>query len=172
MIALCYESGTFVDRDPETARRWRKLLPEQPLPEPEEKPEEPEQETEPPEPLPDDGEKDYQSARRCLAEKDLQSAAMFYRHAAEAGHARAQCSYGKCLYLGSGVEKNIYAAFSWFSKAAAQGLDIAQYNLGVMYLKGSGVEKNRDEAKKYFRLAAENGHTEAARVLEKLERRK
>ena len=41
-----------------------------------------------------------------------------------------------------------------------------------MYLKGSGVEKNRDEAKKYFRLAAENGHTEAARVLEKLERRK
>ena len=45
MIALCYESGTFVDRDPETARRWRKLLPEQPLPEPEEKPEEPEQET-------------------------------------------------------------------------------------------------------------------------------
>ena len=37
-----------------------------------------------------------------------------------------------------------------------------------MYLKGTGVEKNRAEAKKYFRMAAENGHMEAARVLEKL----
>lgn len=165
VIALCYETGTFVDRDEETARRWRRLLPGQPEPEPREKPEE---ETEPPEPLPDDGEEDYQSARRCLAEKDYQGAAMFYRHAAEHGHAKAQCSYGKCLYLGSGVEKNVYAAYSWFLKAAQQGLDIAQYNLGVMYLKGTGVEKDRVEAKKYFRLAAENGHAEAARVLEKL----
>lgn len=171
MIALCYETGTFVDKDTETAKRWRKLLPEQPVPEPEPRQEEP-PETEPPEPLPDDGEKDYQSARRCLAEQDFQSAAMFYRHAAEAGHARAQCSYGKCLYLGSGVEKNVYAAFTWFSRAAEQGLDIAQYNLGVMYLRGSGVEKNREEAKKYFRLAAGNGHAEAAKVLEKLEARK
>lgn len=165
VIALCYETGTFVDRDEETARRWRRLLPGQPEPDPREKPEE---ETEPPEPLPDDGEEDYQSARRCLAEKDYQGAAMFYRHAAEHGHAKAQCSYGKCLYLGSGVEKNVYAAYSWFLKAAQQGLDIAQYNLGVMYLKGTGVEKDRAEAKKYFRLAAENGHAEAARVLEKL----
>ena len=165
VIALCYETGTFVDRDEETARRWRRLLPGQPEPDPREKTEE---ETEPPEPLPDDGEEDYQSARRCLAEKDYQGAAMFYRHAAEHGHAKAQCSYGKCLYLGSGVEKNVYAAYSWFLKAAQQGLDIAQYNLGVMYLKGTGVEKDRAEAKKYFRLAAENGHAEAARVLEKL----
>ena len=165
VIALSYETGTFVDENTETAVRWRKLLPSQP--EATEPP--PDEEKEPPEPLPDDGEENYQSARRCLAEKDYTGAAMFYRHAAEAGHAKAQCSYGKCLYLGSGVEKNIYAAFSWFSKAAAQGLDIAQYNLGVMYLRGTGVEKNRSEAKRYFRMAAENGHSEAARVLEKLE---
>ena len=166
VIALCYETGTFVDENPETAARWRKLLPNQP--ESTEPP--PDEEKEPPEPLPDDGEENYQSARRCLAEKDYTGAAMFYRHAAEAGHAKAQCSYGKCLYLGTGVEKNIYAAFSWFSKAAAQGLDIAQYNLGVMYLRGTGVEKDRAEAKKYFRMAAENGHAEAAKVLEKLEK--
>lgn len=163
VISLCYETGTFVEKNTELAARWRKLLPgkaEEPLPD----------ENEPPEPQPDDGEEDYQSARRCLAEKDFQGAAMFYRHAAELGHARAQCSYGKCLYLGSGVDKNVYAAYNWFSKAAQQGLDIAQYNLGVMYLKGTGVEKNRTEAKKYFRLAAENGHAEAAKILEKLEK--
>lgn len=137
VIALSYETGTFVDENPETAARWRKLLPSQP--EATEPP--PDEEKEPPEPLPDDGEENYQSARRCLAEKDYTGAAMFYRHAAEAGHAKAQCSYGKCLYLGSGVEKNIYAAFSWFSKAAAQGLDIAQYNLGVMYLRGTALRK-------------------------------
>lgn len=166
VIALCYESGTFVDHDPEAARRWRVLLPEQPKIPPANIP--PEEETEPPEPLPNDGEEDYQSARRCLAEKDYQGAAMFYRHAAEAGHAKAQCSYGKCLYLGHGTEKNVYAAYNWFTKAAAQGLDIAQYNLGIMYLKGTGVEKNRAEAKKYFRMAAENGHAEAAKILDKL----
>ena len=162
-VAMCYETGTFVQKDTALAERWRRLLPGSPAPEP------PHEENEPPEPQPDDGEDDYQSARRCLAEKDYQGAAMFYRRAAELGHARAQCSYGKCLYLGSGVEKNVYAAYIWFSKAAEQGLDIAQYNLGVMYLKGTGVEKNRAEAKKYFRLAAENGHAEAAKVLEKLE---
>lgn len=166
VIALCYETGTFMEKNPEAAKRWRRLLPEQQRTSPENIP--PEEETEPPEPLPDDGEEDYQSARRCLAEKDYQAAAMFYRHAAELGHAKAQCSYGKCLYLGQGTEKNVYAAYSWFQKAAEQGLDIAQYNLGVMYLKGTGVEKNRAEAKKYFRMAAENGHMEAARVLEKL----
>lgn len=166
IIALSYETGTFVDKSPELAARWRRLLPQQAVSQTEELPDE---QTEPPEPLPNDGEEDYQSARRCLAEKNYQGAAMFYRHAAEAGHAKAQCSYGKCLYLGSGIEKNVYAAYSWFSKAAAQGLDIAQYNLGVMYLKGVGVEKSRTEARRYFRMAAENGHAEAAKVLQKLE---
>ena len=73
VIALSYETGTFVDENPETAARWRKLLPSQP--EATEPP--PDEDKEPLEPLPDDGEENYQSARRCLAEKDYTGAAMF-----------------------------------------------------------------------------------------------
>ena len=161
VIALCYETGTYVDADPQTARKWRSMLANggEYIEEPP---------AEEPEPIPDDGEGLYQSARRCQAEKDLEGAVMFYKRAAELGHAKAQCNYGKCLYLGSGTEKNACAAFGWFKKAAEQNLDIAQYNLGVMYLKGVYVNKDKQEAIKYFGMAADNGHAEAAKILKKL----
>lgn len=160
IIALCYENGVHTEKDPALAKKWRKsaqngvpFIPE---------------ENEPPEPLADDGEALYQSARRCLSEKDAEGAAMFYKRAAELGHARAQCSYGKCLYLGSGVAKDAAEAYRWFRAAAEQGLDIAQYNLGVMYLKGVYVEKDAAQAKAYFEQAAAAGHADAAKILKKL----
>ena len=159
VIALCYENGVYVAKNPDIAAKWRNGFDHEQYTE---------ERTETPQPLSDDGEELYQSARRCLSEHDYEGAAMFYKRAAEMGHARAQCSYGKCLYLGSGTAKNPAAAFAWFTRAAEQNMDIAQYNLGIMYLKGVYVEKNRDEAQRYFRLAAENGHTEAAKILEKM----
>lgn len=161
VIALCYENGVHIKKDPEAAKRWRRFAKGGVL-------SEPEPETEAPEPIPDDGEELYQSARRCLAEKDYDGAAMFYKRAAEAGHVRAQCSYGKCLYTGSGTPKDEGEAFRWFKKAADNGLDIAQYNLGIMYMKGVYVTKDVTEAKRYFTLAAENGHAEAKKILTKL----
>lgn len=159
VIALCYENGVHTKKDPALAKKWRRA-PEHGAPD--------DPETESPEPLSDDGEELYQSARRCLAEKDAEGAAMFYRRAAELGHVRAQCSYGKCLYLGSGVAKDEAEAFRQFMKSAQAGLDIAQYNLGVMYLKGVYVTKDPAEAKRYFKLAADSGHAEAAKILKKL----
>lgn len=159
VIALCYENGVYASKNEEIAAKWRGGFTIE---------EYTEELTETPQPLSNDGEELYQSARRCLAEQDYEGAAMFYKRAAEMGHARAQCSYGKCLYIGSGVAKNPAAAFGWFAKAAEQNLDIAQYNLGIMYLKGVYVEKNTDEAKRFFTLAAENGHPEAGKVLARL----
>lgn len=161
VVALCYENGVHTAKDPEAAKKWRKFAKSG-------IPVEPDAETEAPEPIPDDGEELYQSARRCLANKDYEGAAMFYKRAAEAGHIRAQCSYGKCLYTGSGTAKDEGEAFRWFKKAADSGLDIAQYNLGIMYMKGVYVTKDVTEAKRYFTLAADNGHAEARRILSKL----
>lgn len=93
---------------------------------------------------------------------------MFYKRAAELGHARAQCSYGKCLYTGSGVPKDPAEAFRWFKTAADSNLNIAQYNLGVMYLKGVYVPKDMTEARSWFEKAAKNGHADAAKILKKL----
>lgn len=163
LIIRCYETGTYVERNPETARRWRHFA-ENGVPVYEEP------EAEEPQPAPDDGEELYQSAKQRRASDDYEGAAMFYKRAAELGHARAQCNYGKCLYLGSGVEKDLAGAYEWFLKAAEQELDIAQYNLGVMYLKGVYVDKDRERAADYFRMAADNGHAEAAKILAKLEK--
>ncbi|MCH5205453.1 MAG: sel1 repeat family protein [Oscillospiraceae bacterium] len=162
IIALCYENGVHAEKDPELAKKWRNYSKD-------DKAFELPPETEVPEPLADDGEELYQSARRCLAEKDAEGAAMFYKRAAEVGHARAQCSYGKCLYTGNGVAKDPAEAFRWFKKASDQNLNIAQYNLGVMYLKGVYVPKDLEQAKTYFTQAAENGHEDAEKILKKLQ---
>lgn len=161
MIVLCYENGVHTEKNPELAKKWKKfaeggVIPDIPP------------ETEAPEPLADDGEELYQSARRCLAEKDMEGAAVFYKRAAEVGHLRAMCSYGKCLYTGSGTAKDPAEAFRWFKTASDGNMNIAQYNLGVMYLKGVYVPKDIGEAKRYFTLAADNGHEEAAKILKKL----
>ena len=161
IIAMCYENGVHTKKDPVLAQKWKSVAESGVIPDipPE---------TEIPEPLADDGEELYQSARRCLAEKDMEGAAVFYKRAAEVGHLRAMCSYGKCLYTGSGTAKDPAEAFRWFKTAADQNMNIAQYNLGVMYLKGVYVPKDMTEARKYFSLAAENGHEEAAKILKKL----
>lgn len=52
---------------------------------------------------------------------DHESAAFYFRQAAEQGYAEAQFSLAMRYYTGEGVGKNMALAHKWFSQAAEQG---------------------------------------------------
>lgn len=88
-----------------------------------------------------------------LSTDDRYSAALWFRKAAECGHAAAQCALGVC-YAEAGDLTN---ALHWYMLAAEQGMSDAQYNLGWCYLYGEGVAADAAEAVRWFRQAAEQG---------------
>jgi TPR repeat protein len=84
------------------------------------------------------------------------------RHAAEQGHAGAQCGLGGIFSTSRGerewgVRQDDGEAAKWFAKAAAQGDANAQYNLAMLYHQGLGVRQDDAEAVKWLRLGAAQG---------------
>lgn len=57
---------------------------------------------------------------------DAAQAAVWYRKAAEQGHAEAQYNLGIMLYTGDGIPQDKKEGVQWLRKAAAQGYDEAQ----------------------------------------------
>lgn len=93
--------------------------------------------------------------------KDIGIAMMWYRKAAEQGHADAQYALGSGYLEGHGVARDYSEAVKWYRKSAEQGNAAAQFRLGLCYANGYGVEKNFNEAMKWYRIAAEKGSAEA-----------
>ena len=93
--------------------------------------------------------------------QDDAEAVIWYRRAAEQGHAGAQYSLGRMYDIGRGAPEDDAEAVRWYRLAAEQGDASAQYNLGVMYGTGEGVPQDDAEAVRWFRLAAEQGHAGA-----------
>ncbi len=100
--------------------------------------------------------KDYSFGRG--VEQDYAKAAMWYRKAAEAGHADGMYNMGRMYHYGYGVTKDYAEAVKWYRKAAEAGLAAGMNNLGYMYQKGYGVTHNYAEAMKWYRKAAVAGH--------------
>ena len=94
-------------------------------------------------------------------EKDLTEAVKWYRKSAEQGNVNAQYALGWCYAQGQGVEKDLAEAVKWYLKSAEQGNAYAQFTIGRYYLLGRGVEKNLVEAVKWFRKSAEQGDADA-----------
>ena len=88
----------------------------------------------------------------------LAKATLWFRQAAEKGHAKAQDEMGR---LNFGDDAHLRQAAFWFSKAAEQGNDDAQLWLGTMYENGRGVGQDKSEALKLYRLSAKQGNPDA-----------
>ena len=87
----------------------------------------------------------------------LSKAMVWFRKAAEQGHAKAQDELGRLNFDGGDWKQ---AAF-WLSEAAKQGNDDAQLFLGTMYEQGHGVGQDKVEALKWYRLSAKQGNPDA-----------
>ena len=93
--------------------------------------------------------------------KNLSEAAVWYRKAAEQGHADAQNSLGSMYQFGEGVPQDNAKAVRWYQKAMDQGLGEAYTNLGYMYDGGLGVKQDKQKAVKLYLTGAEKGSLNA-----------
>ena len=100
--------------------------------------------------------------------KNMKTALVWYRLAADNDHPIAQNNLGVFYEQGIEVHKSYRTAAKWYKKAAEVGYPYAQYNLGVLYLEGKGLKKNKDEAIYWLQIASLQGVKQANARLEKL----
>ncbi len=98
---------------------------------------------------------------------DVGEALTWYRKAAGQGDAWAQNYIGFLYGNGKGVPRDDVEALKWFRQAATNGNAQAEYNVGFMYANGRGVRRNEEEAVRWFRQAARHGYEEAKKELER-----
>ena len=96
-------------------------------------------------------------------EQNYAESLIWYRKAADQGHANAQNQLGFMHQKGMGVEQNYAEALTWYRKAADQGHAFAQNQLGWIWMhqNGLGVEQNYAEALTWYRKAADQGYAAA-----------
>ena len=78
---------------------------------------------------------------RYYTKKDFPEALIWYKRAANGGHARAQLNLGYAFQIGEGVEIDIENSRSWYERAAQQGLANAQNNLANIFEQSGNFEK-------------------------------
>jgi hypothetical protein len=93
--------------------------------------------------------------------QNFAQALMWYRKAADLGHAEARHRLGFCYFHGAGVEQDRAQAVLWYRKAADQGHAEAQRDLGSCYACGWGVTQDYAHAVPWTRKAADQGHAGA-----------
>lgn len=100
--------------------------------------------------------------------KILETAAAWYRRAADAGVASAQFKLANAYAAGSGVGRDLAQAMTWYGRAAHQGLPEAQLALGLLLLGGAAGTADPAEGYKWLLLAERGGRTESRMVQEKV----
>jgi uncharacterized protein len=98
--------------------------------------------------------------------RSAETAADWYRKAADHGNSEAQNEMGMIYSIGDGVVRDKALAVTWYRKAARQGYAEAMVNLGKAYYNGDGVPVDDASAFAWFTLAKEAGDPNAAKALE------
>ncbi|MDH3741664.1 MAG: caspase family protein [Hyphomicrobiales bacterium] len=107
--------------------------------------------------FPDVGRFEFQLGRAHDANKKPTEALIWYRKAAEHGHAAAMYNLGVNYEGGDGVAKSYEQALRWYGRAADGGHTRAMNNLGGMYRYGKGVSKSHKSAVNWYVKAVDAG---------------
>jgi TPR repeat protein len=100
--------------------------------------------------------------------QNFKQASVWFRKAAEQGHAGAQVNLGTLYFLGYGVSENNQEALFWFRKAAAQRDALAFAKLGRMYEQGREVPRDLVQAHMWYNLSAAHGEKRAVEIRDAL----
>ena len=92
---------------------------------------------------------------------DQHQAYLWWKIAAEKGHADAMNDLAGCYIQGTGVEKNAAEGLKWLKKAVELKNLRACSNLGLHYMEGDIVKRDPVEAARLWKIAADGGHPRA-----------
>jgi TPR repeat protein len=93
--------------------------------------------------------------------KNIDLALVWYRKAAEQGHAESQTELVEFFYYGDDVQQDFNQAALWARKAAEQGNAFGQLWMGTLYEKGQGVPQDYINAALWYREAVDEGFANA-----------
>lgn len=109
---------------------------------------------------------DTQAQFELGCELDGEESAVYFRRAAEGGHARAMVCYAEHLRYAGATPEQAREAIQWHTKAAELHDAAACYYLGEIYRYGlCGMKKNSERAFYYHNKAYELGNMESAYAL-------
>jgi TPR repeat protein len=89
--------------------------------------------------------------------QDYETAANWFRAAADQGVARAQYDLGVLYERGRGVPIDLTQAYNWYRRAAENNFALGQFNLAVAYTKGQGTRPDYAQAATWYSRAAKQG---------------
>ncbi|KAH3764441.1 sel1 repeat family protein [Pelomyxa schiedti] len=93
--------------------------------------------------------------------KDMSKAVSWWRKASKTGNTTAMCSLAACYKHGNGVAKSMDKALKRYNMALDAGNSTAMFKLGVCYENGDGVFKDIHKAVALYQRAAEGGDARA-----------
>lgn len=103
----------------------------------------------------------YDTGWEAYTNGDMETAAEYFRKAAEKEDGYALNMLGVLYFFGAGVEQSNEKALEYFERAAAQDSVDALNNLGAMYLYGYCGEQSDEKALEYFLRSVELGDAAA-----------
>ena len=98
--------------------------------------------------------------------QDMDTAAKWFRIAADQNYAEAQVQLAYLYELGAGVPKNDTAVADLMGRAATAGNAEAQFNVALYFSQGRyGFAKNPEESFRLAKMAADQGNAQAQRYV-------